>query len=171
MTPRARLLLTPLTCPQCAENLPALEDDVAFACVRCALGFELERDGLGSRPLRVAPPPASRAGFHLPFWEWRDRTRVPAFNTRDVVELSRRLSGREFPTAPSLHRLLGATLASADAAAIPPFAGLPAPAGGAALLAVPFVDDGNHLIETVTGFVLYKESIDRARALLAALAA
>jgi hypothetical protein len=171
MSPRATLRLTPLTCPGCAANLPALEDDLAFACGACALAFELEHDGLLPRPLRVVRHPGSRSGFHLPFWEWDSGVRVPAFNTREVVDLTRRLSGRELTTGDSMpRRLLGATLASREAAEVAAFAGIPA-AGDAALLALPFHDEGNHLLETATGFVLYKESIDRVRALLAALSA
>jgi hypothetical protein len=169
---RTTLRLTPLTCPNCATNLPALEDDVAFACSPCALAFELEPDRLAPRQLRMVPHPASRTGFHLPFWEWSSGARVPAFNTREVVELTRRLSGREMATLTSPPRgLLGATLASGEAAEIATFAGVSPPTGVAALLAVPFLDEGNHLLEAVSGFVLYKESIDRARALLAALCA
>jgi hypothetical protein len=171
MNPRRTLHLTPLTCPSCNANLPALEDDVAFACAACALAFELERDRLTPRPLRVVPHPAARGGFHLPFWEWDSTTRVPAFNTREVVALSRCLSGRELQTRGAPPRaLLGATLASTEAGTLAPFAGLTPPAGITALRAIPFLDEGNHLLETVTGFVLYKESIDRVRSLLAALA-
>jgi hypothetical protein len=97
---------------------------------------------------------------------------VPAFNTREVVELTRRLSGRELAAGGSPPRgLLGATLASAEAAGIATFAGVVPATGAASLLAIPFLDEGSHLLETVTGFVLYKESIDRARSLLAALTA
>jgi len=172
MSRRTTLRLTPLTCPQCAANLPALEDDVAFACGACARAYELERDVLLPRSLRVVPHPASRTGFHLPFWEWGSGARVPAFNTREVVDLTRRLSGREItPLGSAPRRLLGATLASREAAAVAAFAGIPAVTGDASVLALPFLDEGNHLLETVTGFLLYKESIDGVRALLAALSA
>ena len=170
MTRQAELRLTPLVCPSCAANLPALEDDVAFACAACAGGYELDGTVLLSRSLHVVRHPAARTGFHLPFWAWAGGTRVPAFNTREVVDLARRLSGRDLTLGAPPPRLLGGSLGSREAREIASFAGLGDATGPPALLAIPFLDEGSRLLEAVTGFVLYKETIDRARALLAALA-
>jgi hypothetical protein len=162
--------LTPLVCPACGANLPAIEDDAAFACAPCSRAYELVDQHLLDRALQVVPHPATRSGFHLPFWEWAGAIRVPAFNTKDLAPLAARLSGGELAARTGLPcRLVGTTLGSAEATRVARFAGLPEPAGPPALLAVPFVDEGSHLLDLATGYVLYKESIDRVGALLAAL--
>ena len=164
--------LIPLACPVCGQGLPALEDDIAFGCPPCGRGLELVGEGLADRVLRAVPCPTARSGFHLPFWEFDGSIRVPAFNTREVLHLTRRFSGRPLDTgAAKVKALVGATLSSREAWKVAGFTGLTARGsrvGEASLLALPFLDEGNRILDTSTGAVLYKETIDRCRELVAA---
>ena len=160
----------PLVCPGCGDNLPALEEDVAFSCRSCRKGYELDGDRLTPISLLVIPHPARRAGFYLPFWQFPPGIRIPAFNTRELLSLAHRFSessvGEEPGAAPIL---VGATLSSEEARKAADFAGLETESSSrAALLAVPFLDEGNRLLDAVTGRVLYKETIDRADHLVSA---
>ena len=164
--------LIPLACPACGQDLPALEDDVAFGCPPCGRGLELAGEGLADRVLRAVPGPAARSGFHLPFWEFDGSIRVPAFNTREVLHLTTRFSGRPLEIGVAkVKALVGATLSSREAWKVAGFTGLTAPGslmGEVSLLALPFLDEGNRLLDTITGSLLYKETIDRCRELVAA---
>ncbi|MGD8375538.1 MAG: hypothetical protein PVF68_05305 [Acidobacteriota bacterium] len=166
------LRLVPLVCPTCGDDLPALEDDVAFACGRCRVGLELADRGLQPRALRLVAGAGRPGGFHLPFWELDAGTRVPAFNTREVLSLARRFSGRTLPLdRPGRRiRLVGASLPSGEAVRVARFLGLrrAGTAGRPALLAVPFIDGGSHLRDLCTGARLYRETIDRCDALVRA---
>ena len=66
--------------------------------------------------------------------------------------------------------LVGGTLSSVEARALADFGGLTSEGepGDIALLAVPFLDEGNRLLDAVTGRTLYKETIDRAETLIRA---
>jgi hypothetical protein len=169
---RAAVRLLPLLCPGCGRDLPALDEDVAFCCPACPRGLESDGDRLRERPLRALAAPASRAIFHLPFWSFPPSVRVPAFNTRDILPLLCRFSGRDLPEGrASVRVLVGARLASAEAWRAARFAEVAPPGeppGEATLLAVPFLDEGNRLLDAATGAVLYKETIDRADEILAA---
>lgn len=161
----------PLACPSCRRDLPALDDDVAFACPPCRIGLELVGEALRDRPLRVVPR-ASSHGFHLPFWRLGRTVCVPAFNTREVLSLARRFTGRELDEEHGeLGALVGGTMSSEEAWRAARFAGLAPPDPGpreVALLAVPFLDEGNRLLDTATGAILYKETIDRCEELVRA---
>lgn len=165
------LHLVPLLCPGCGGDLPALEDDVAFACGTCRSGLELADHRLRSRDLRVVAGAGAPEGFHLPFWELDAGVRVPAFNTREVLSLTRRFSGRSLllDGPGGRIRLVGASLPSAEASRVARFLGLSAGAGGRpVLLAVPFVDGGSHLRDVCTGARLYRETVDRCDELVRA---
>lgn len=171
MSRRGGVRLLPLTCPTCGRNLPALPEDVAFVCLACRLAVEAVDGEMIARPLAVVPAPSATGTFHLPVWRFAPAVRVPAFNTREILPLIRRFSGRELgeePGAPAA--LLGATLPSGEAWLAACFAGVargPLPADPA-ILALPFLDEGNRLLETATGARLYKETLDRAGELIAA---
>ena len=164
--------LVPLTCAGCTAGLPAMEEDVAFACLACRSGYELRGNALAPVPLRLLPMPPARAAFHLPFWSFAGDVRVPAFNTWELLPLARRFSDR--PLAGSGGKaaaLVGASLSSSEAWRVAAFAGL-VPEGATpreiALLGLPFLDEGNRLLDLATGLRIYKESIDRSDALITA---
>ena len=169
---REPIRFVPLTCPRCGSDLPALEEDVAFCCRPCRVAFELLGDALAAVPLLVVPHPAARTGFHLPFWQF-GRVRVPAFNTSEIVPMARRFSGRSLGESPgAVETLFGGTLPSQEARQVATFAeagGAAEVASAAAMLAVPFLDEGNRLLDAATGYVLYKENLDRAERLLDAV--
>ena len=172
MSGRHGIRFVTLSCPGCSGDLPALEEDVAFCCRPCRKAFELDGDSLVEAPLLVIPHPAQRSGFHLPCWQF-GRARVPGFNTREILPITRRFSGRSLGEAPgAVATLLGTTLTSREARDVAGFAGvLPdgAEAEVTSLLAVPFLDEGNRLLDAATGYRLYKESVDRAESLLQAV--
>jgi len=163
--------LLPLVCPFCAGPLPALEEDLAFACLRCRRAFQLEAGALTAIPLRVSPLPA-HAGFHLPFWSFQGGAVVPAFNTRDVVPLTRRFSRHPVPAGDGeAAALVGASLAPEEAWQVAMLVGVAAVGTRptqATLLGLPFLDEGNRLLDLATGVPLYKETIDRVETLVRA---